>query len=594
MKYLLWLTIGAALWGQPLHAQVAVVHRCADTSRVVLTEELGDTTTRHLSPSAMRDALVIAVRGLHEAGYWGAGIDSLTTVDSLHWIAHWYVGGVVRWWQLRTELPPDVLRGIRYQPWRYEGRALSLGEVETLRQQVLAYAESHGYPFAQVWLDSVQVDARGARAILRWDRQRFMTFEGVRSSGTAKISRAYLERYLDIQAGMPYDEARIRAIDRKLRALPFLKLERSPVVEFEGDMARVNLQLAPQQSSKLDFLLGVLPSNPITGRALITGNFDMRLQNPFGMGKTITVNWQRLRAQTSRLRASLDFPYLAGLPLGLEGSLDLYRRDSTLQDTELNAGVQYLISAQHSLKVYSRSVSRNTLAVDEGRIIALRALPAQLDVRVTTSGLAYRQQVTDAAIAPTRGWQIALALEAGRKAVRRSSLVTGLRDPADPTFDFGTLYDSLPPAALQWSGTLDAAVFQPLGKRWVMMYRLQGGALASATALYQNEVYRIGGNQLLRGFDEESLLATLYAVATIEPRFLLNETSYLFAFGDVAYRQNRTLGNDLTDWPIGLGAGLSLQTPAGLVRLSYALGRQLANPFDFRAAKIHFGYVNYF
>lgn len=594
MNYFLWLMIGVSLWVLPLQAQVTVVHRCADTSRVTWVELLGDTVTRHKTPSAMYAAFAKASATLQEAGYWAAGIDSLTTADSLHWTAHWHVGEVVRWWQLRTDLPPDVLRSIRYQSWRYVGRPLSRREVEVLRQRVLAYAESHGYPFAQVWLDSVVVDGRGARAVLRWDRQRFTTFAGIENSGTAKISRAYLERYLDILPEMPYDESRVRAIDRKLRTLPFLKLEKSPIVEFEGDEARVNVQLAPQQASKLDFLLGVLPSNPITGRALITGNFDMRLQNPFGTGKTIALNWQRLRAQTSRLRASLDFPYLAGLPFGVEGAMDIYRRDSTLQDTELNAGFQYLISAQHSLKVYSRSVSRNTLAIDEGRIIALRALPEQLDVRVTTLGLAYRQQATDAVIAPTRGWQLSLSLEAGRKSVRRSSLVTGLRDPADPAFDFATLYDSLPPAALQWNGQLDAAVFQPLGKRWVLMYRLQGGGLASATTLYQNEVYRIGGNQLLRGFDEESLLATLYAVATIEPRFLLNETSYLFAFGDVAYRQNRTLGNDLTDWPIGLGAGLSLQTPAGLVRLSYALGRQLANPFDFRAAKIHFGYVNYF
>lgn len=592
MKYLLGLYL--LWWGLPTTAQLTVTHRSADTSRVVLTQLLGDSVTQHPTQDALLMALRKAVNQLHGQGYWGAGIDTLVAQDSLNWVAHWYVGEVVRWWQLRTDLPPDVLRGIRYQAWRYEGRPIAQAEVQALQERVLAYAESHGYPFAQVWLDSVQVDERGARAVLRWDRQRFTTFEGVELSGTAKISRAYLQRYLDILPDMPYDEARVRAIDRKLRALPFLKLEKSPIVEFEGDQARVNVQLAPQQSSKLDFLIGVLPSNPITGRALITGNFDMRLQNPFGTGKTIAVNWQRLRAETSRLRAAIDFPYLAGLPFGVAGSLDLYRRDSTLQDTELNGGVQYLISAQHSLKVYSRSVSRNTLAVDEGRIIALRTLPAQLDVRVTTLGLAYRQQATNGTIAPTSGWSVSASLEAGRKAVRRSALVTGLTDPADPSFDFSTLYDSLPPAALQWSGTLDAMVFQSLGKRWVMMYRLQGGLLASATGLYQNEVYRIGGNQLLRGFDEESLLATGYAVMTLEPRFLLNETSFLFAFWDGAYRQNRTVGNLLSDWPMGFGVGLSLQTPAGMVRLSYALGRQLANPFDFRAAKIHFGYINYF
>ena len=101
-------------------------------------------------------------------------------------------------------------------------------------------------------------------------------------------------------------------------------------------------------------------------------------------------------------------------------------------------------------------------------------------------------------------------------------------------------------------------------------------------------------NRLLRGFDEESISASAYGMLTIEPRLLLNQSSYLFAFLDYAYLQNKSIGNDITDFPLGFGLGLSLGTPAGIVRMSYAIGKESGNPIDFRAAKIHFGYVNYF
>ncbi|MGB0863577.1 MAG: hypothetical protein ACPG19_10755, partial [Saprospiraceae bacterium] len=63
---------------------------------------------------------------------------------------------------------------------------------------------------------------------------------------------------------------------------------------------------------------------------------------------------------------------------------------------------------------------------------------------------------------------------------------------------------------------------------------------------------------------------------------------------DYAYLQNLSIGNQIRDFPFGFGLGLSLSTPAGIVRVSYAVGQQLQQPIDFRVAKIHFGYVNYF
>jgi hypothetical protein len=49
-----------------------------------------------------------------------------------------------------------------------------------------------------------------------------------------------------------------------------------------------------------------------------------------------------------------------------------------------------------------------------------------------------------------------------------------------------------------------------------------------------------------------------------------------------------------TAFPFGFGAGISLETKAGWFSLSYALGKPADEKLDFRAAKIHFGYLNRF
>ena len=117
-----------------------------------------------------------------------------------------------------------------------------------------------------------------------------------------------------------------------------------------------------------------------------------------------------------------------------------------------------------------------------------------------------------------------------------------------------------------------------------------------------SDLYRIGGNQVLRGFDEESIFASHYQLASLEYRYLLGQNTYLFAFSDVAYVdiQNKITNNnnetEIEHWPFGFGLGLTLETKAGLFGMSYAIGKD-SDPSRFvnlRNAKIHFGYVNYF
>ena len=99
---------------------------------------------------------------------------------------------------------------------------------------------------------------------------------------------------------------------------------------------------------------------------------------------------------------------------------------------------------------------------------------------------------------------------------------------------------------------------------------------------------------MLRGFDEETIFSTRYAILTIEPRLLIGQNSYLFVFGHIGYTEDKTNDTNTTDTPMGLGAGLTFETKVGLFGFSGALGKQLGNAFDFRDIKIHFGYVSLF
>jgi hemolysin activation/secretion protein len=114
-----------------------------------------------------------------------------------------------------------------------------------------------------------------------------------------------------------------------------------------------------------------------------------------------------------------------------------------------------------------------------------------------------------------------------------------------------------------------------------------------APEVFQNELYRFGGINSFRGFNEEELFASTKFITTLEYRFIVDRNSNAFLFYDQAFYENTAL-NYLKDNPFGIGAGFSFGTKLGIFTISYALGKQLSNNLDFRSGKIHFGYTAYF
>lgn len=158
------------------------------------------------------------------------------------------------------------------------------------------------------------------------------------------------------------------------------------------------------------------------------------------------------------------------------------------------------------------------------------------------------------------------------------------------------MYDSLRLRTFQYQLEQKIQWFIPFfpKNRGVFLLQNQTGAIFSPQAVFLNEQYRIGGNKRLRGFDEESINASLFSIFTLEYRFLLGRNSYLYLFGDYAYTESRSPSIRTKDTPLGFGAGLAFDTPLGVFGISLAYGQQNGIPIDFRVAKIHFGYVSYF
>ena len=532
--------------------------------------------------------------GLHAQTFLEASFDSIIIFQK-NIIAYLHIGKPYKWASLRNgNVNPDYLSQVGYRERLFENKPFSAKEIADIEEKLLNFAEDTGFPFAQVWLDSIKVENATVLAALMMKTGSPFRFDSIELSGFAKISPRFLENYLDVKKGSLFNRTKVLKMAARLAELPYLTVRKPPTVRFtEGGYAVVNVLLDNRKASRWDFLVGVQPTTQPDGSQKfgITFNGTADFQNLFGVGERIYASFENVRPQSPRLNVKASYPYILNLPYGFEGAFDLYKRDSTYIETHANAGVQYLLGGSNYLKLFWQNYKANNLIINRLQIEQTRRLPSTLDVSTNTLGLEFLKQQLDYRFNPRQGWAILLRGGAGIRTVRQNSDILDIKDP---TFDYKTLYDTVALRSFQYRLDNKTEFYLPVLKRSVLKLAVTSGWLFTSSPISQNEQYRIGGNRLLRGFDEESLFATRYAVGTLEYRLLIGRNSYLYAFGDVGYIENKTRTTQTKDTPIGFGAGITFETNVGLFGVTLALGQQQGNPVDFRNVKTHFGYVSLF
>ncbi len=541
---------------------------------------------------------LIILRGvltqLHAQSYLEASFDALQ-ITQKNASAKLHIGKPYKWANLRNgNVNIEYLSQVGYRERLFENKPFSTKEISDIEEKLLNFAEDTGFPFAQVWLDSINMQNANLSAALMMKTGAVFRFDTIELSGFAKISPQFLQNYLDIKKGSLFNRSQVLKMGARLAELPYLTVRKPPTVRFtEGGHAVVNLFLDNKKASRWDFLVGVQPTAQPDGsqKFEITFNGTADFQNLFGLGERIYANFEKLRPQSPRVNVKVSYPYILNLPYGFDGSFDLYKRDSTYIETHANAGVQYLLGGSDYLKLFWQNYKSNNLIINRLQIQQTRRLPRTLDVSTNTLGLEFMKQRLDYRFNPRRGWAILLRGGAGIRTVQKNSDILDLRDPM---FDFKTLYDTVTLRSFQYRVDNKTEFYIPVLKRSTVKIAVTSGALFTATPISQNEQYRIGGNKLLRGFDEESLFATRYAVGSLEYRLLIGRNSYLYTFADAAYIENQTRTARTTDTPFGFGAGITFETNVGLFGVTLAAGRQQGNPVDFKSVKTHFGYVSLF
>ena len=530
---------------------------------------------------------------LYEKGFLVTSLDSMQ-IDSVHFTAFIKLNKQVEWAFLsKGNVSEDLLNRINLKINSFTEKNFYYKEIISIEEKLLTYCENNGFPFAKVWLDSIVWKENLLSASLMIDKGKLITIDSIKVDGDVKIANAYLYGYLGIKPGDLYNESLIREINKQVDEIPFVQQESAARIIFNDDIASIILQLKNRNASKFDLIIGVLPNNRVSGKVIVTGQGSLDMWNVLGRGERLNLSLDKLQPRSTEFKSALQYPYLLQQPFGINLGFEINKNDTFYIDVKKEIGLQYLFSGRNYIKGFVRNTSSSLLSVDTFEIKQSHILPSQIDLSVTYYGLEAAYEKLDFRLSPRKGWYLFASAAVGNRKVIRNPAITQLTDLNEPDFNFSSLYDSLPKKSLRYELLAKADKYNSISRTQILKLSFQTKSLI-APDIFQNELYRIGGNRLLRGFDEQSVYASWYNVVTAEYRYLVQRTSYLFLFADLAYIEHQLPNNFYTDWPKGVGAGLTFQTKAGIFGVSYAVGSERGNPLQLRSAKIHFGYINEF
>jgi len=283
------------------------------------------------------------------------------------------------------------------------------------------------------------------------------------------------------------------------------------------------------------------------------------LNNNLKKGEEIFLNWSRTKKLSQKLNIGVTIPYLFKSPFGINVNFNLDKKDTTYMTVAGNLGVNYSFKNNDKIIAYVKNSS--------SYILSLKYIDTTIfkDVKALSFGMAYQTQNLNYIYNPSRGYYF-------------------LTDIANGNRKFNNINTN------HLELKLNADFYFPIYRKFVYKLSLQNKYLLSKEDLFQNELYKLGGFNLIRGFDEDVYFASGFSVITNEIRFLYEKKSNVYIFSDIA--RIESLKDNLL--LLGFGIGTNFSTKAGIFSIAYALGKEQNNTIQISNSKIHLGYVNRF
>lgn len=412
---------------------------------------------------------------------------------------------------------------------------MPFSETEVFLNASLSKLERKGYSLAKLRLANLTNEKNILYADLNFQNEKLRQVNDIVINGYDKFPEGHKKEIRRRYKNKIFNQETLRNIHGDFEKFQFVNQTKYPEILFKTDTTKVYVYVEKAKPNRFDGFVGF--GNDDNGDLKINGYLDLLLVNSLNVGERFNLYWKSDGNKQTTFNAALELPYMFRTPVGMKASLNIFKQDSTFQNTQTAIDLGYFFNYNTRAYIGYQSGTSNDIQNLEGSTIS------DFENSFITGNFEFTQFKNDDYFFPEK---TLVNIKGG----------TGKRTSENSNNN-------------QFFANIDLRKNLYLNEKNIVFIRSHSFYLQSDDYI-TNELYRFGGINSIRGFNENSLQANAFSSILTEYRYILAPTIYIHSIIDFGYFQDKTTDNDGN--LLGLGFGFGLLTKNGLFNLIYANG----------------------
>jgi len=430
---------------------------------------------------------------------------------------------------------------------------LPFEDIENSLDRLNTIKTENGNSFARLHLEEITTNkdsSLSARLTLTNGNKR--TVDQLIIKGYDKFPMSFIKYYAGVRLGKTFSKEKIISQSNTLNSLGFVSNVKPPEALFKKDSTTIYFYLKKQKNNLFDGILG-FSTNEDSRKLIFNGYLNLELNNNLNFGEQFILNYKADGNDQQNFRVKATLPYLLKSPFGVELELIIFKRDSTFVTTEQQARISYQINPATNSYVGYKGYESSNLLDDVIEGIAIE----DYNSKYIVAGASYKKYQENI-LFPIKS-KISIETEIGSRE-QKESKESQLRINGKLHYIFTLNYKN-------------------------SIFLQNSTSILTSDTYLTNELFRFGGINSIRGFNENSIDASMFSTLNSEYRYQFNEGIYLHSIIDFAYFENQVLS--IKEKLYSFGIGIGMQTKAGILKLNLANGKAESQEFNFSNTKIH-------
>lgn len=427
---------------------------------------------------------------------------------------------------------------------------LAFVESEAFLNWTLKKLEAKGFSMAKVQLTNLKKHADFVSADLKITSEKKRQLNDIVINGYDKFPEGHKNNLKRLYKKRVFNQENLDKLYKDLSQFQFVKQTKYPEILFTKDSTKVFVYLEKAKSNSFDGFIGF--SNDENRKVIFNGYLDLTLNNAMNIGEKLALYWKSNGKDQKTFRVGAEIPYIFKSPIAMKVQLNIFKQDSTFQNTQTAIDFGYYFN--YNTRLYLGYQSAESSDIKNSNTLLL----SDYTNKFYTSNFEFVEYKEDDYLFPEKS-NFNIKIGTGRR---------------DSKFQNNS----------QFYGSVNFSHNLYLNAKNILNIKSQNYYLQSDTYIL-NELYRFGGINSIRGFNENTLQGNIFSSFLTEYRYVLSPSIYFHSIMDYAYFQDKT--TNIKGNLIGLGLGFGLLTKNGLFNLVYANGNAKDQAIKFSNSMVH-------